>query len=93
VGGLEGLGADPVDDIADGELGRPEGRAVVLGGAQFGQLGQIGVGGGPEGLVEAVGRGARLGRQFGSGPGKAPAGGISGRRSSSRRSDEKSTNF
>ena len=53
--GLEGLGADLVDAVADLELGLPQELAIGLGGEQVGEAAEVGVGG----LAERLDRSGR----------------------------------
>ena len=60
-GGLEGLGADFADAVADLELGLPEELSVRFGGEQFGEASEVGVGGLLERLIDPLGQFGLLG--------------------------------
>src|SRR5207253_2299451 len=64
-GGLQRLGPDVVDAVADLELGGPEEVAVRLGRQQSGQAFQVRIGGLLENLVDAGGLGFLVGGQVG----------------------------
>ena len=77
-GGLEGLGPDGVDEVADLELGRSEQVPVGLGGQEFGQASDVGREGGGEVLAETVGVGLLIGGEVKLRHRLAPAGGNFG---------------
>lgn len=63
--GLDRLGAEPVNDVADLELGLPQDLMVGLGGQEAGHLEEIGLEGLGEDLGQFLSVGLLLGGQLG----------------------------
>jgi hypothetical protein len=62
--GLDGLGADRVDDVADLELGLSQDLVIGLGGQESGHLEDVSFEGLEHGLDEFLGMGLLLGGQL-----------------------------
>jgi len=65
--GLDRLGVDLMDDVADLELGLSQDLIVRLGGQEAGHLQEVAFDGPQEGLGQVLGMGLLLGGQVGGG--------------------------